>query len=68
MSAADTEIVELRLRRVRALLTALPCVAQVAERTGISIGSVCQDIELMAHEELTRVVAVLGTDVLNREC
>jgi len=67
MTAAGTEIVEVRLRRVRSLLTALPCVAGIADE-GINVGAVCEDLELMAHEELTRVMAVLGTEVLNRDC
>jgi hypothetical protein len=66
MSATDTQIVEVRLRRIRSLLTALPCVASGDE--GIDRGGVCEDLELMAQEEMGKVMAVLGTDVLNRDC
>ena len=66
MSAADTQIVEVRLRRIRAILTALPCVASGDE--GVDRGGVCEELELMAQGEFTKVMAVLGTEVLNRDC
>ncbi|WP_428665089.1 hypothetical protein [Reyranella sp.] len=67
MSASHTLTVERRIGRVRAILVALQCVAAKAD-DGFSAGAICEDLELMAQEELTKVAAALGTDVLDRAC
>jgi hypothetical protein len=35
---------------------------------GIADGPFCEDLEIMAQEELGRVEAVLGPEVLNADC
>jgi len=64
---ADMLTVERRIGRVRAILIALQSIACKAE-DGFAAGSVCEDLELMAQEEMGKVVAVLGNEVLNRDC
>jgi hypothetical protein len=67
MSATDTTTVERRLGRIRSILTALSCVAAKADE-GICIGVVCEELELMAQVEMSKVIGVLGTEVLDRDC
>ena len=66
-NAADMLTVERRIGRVRAILIALQSVAHKVDE-GVAAGPVCEDLELMAQQELGKVVAVLGTEVLNRDC
>jgi len=65
MSAAET--VEHRLGKVRAFIVAL---ASVAERDGARNDdeATAVHLEILAKEELDKVSAALGVDVLNRDC
>ncbi|WP_428660451.1 hypothetical protein [Reyranella sp.] len=67
MSTPDMLTVEHRIGRVRSILTGMQTIARNAD-DGIDVGSICEDLELMAQEEMTKVMAVLGTEVLNRDC
>ncbi|WP_428673815.1 hypothetical protein [Reyranella sp.] len=59
--------VERRIGRVRAILTGMQSIARNAD-DGFDVGSVCEELELMAQEELGKITAVLGTEVLDRRC
>ena len=52
--------------RSRAILMALPCVADEGGE-GFNVGATCQQLKLMAQEEIGKVVSVLGTKVLDRD-
>ena len=67
MTSTDTVTVEHRLRRIRSILTALPCVAAKGDE-GVCVGAVCEELELMAQVEMGKVIAALGTEVFNRDC
>lgn len=45
---------------------ALPCVADEGGE-GFNVGATCQQLKLMAQEEIGKVVSVLGTKVLDRD-
>ena len=64
---STTETVENRLGRVRALIVAL---ASVAERDGVRTedGTTAVHLEILAQQELNKVGAALGVDVLNKDC
>ena len=67
MIATNTMIVEERLRRVKALMAGMGAIALASDEFP-GRGSSCATLEVMAAEELGKVVAVLGTEVLNRDC
>jgi len=62
-----TLTVERLLGRVRAILVAMQSIAHRADE-GVAPGPFCEDLELMAQEELGKVAATLGTEVLDRAC
>lgn len=66
MSAAETSIVEVRLRRIKAILVALPCVALKGDDCG-GMADISAELGAMAAEEMAKVEAVLGAEVLNRD-
>lgn len=65
MSAGNT--VEHRLGRARALMIAMAAVAERRDGMVPDVGT-CVYLEIMAGEELDKVVAVLGAETLNRDC
>jgi hypothetical protein len=67
MNATNTMIVEERLRRVKALMAGMGAIALASDEFP-GRGSSCVTLEIMAAEEMAKVVSVLGTDVLNRDC
>ncbi|MPZ33030.1 MAG: hypothetical protein GEV13_18905 [Rhodospirillales bacterium] len=68
MSAPDdTLTVEHRIARIRAILMALPCIADKGG-DGFDVGATCEHLEMMAQEEMGKVVAALGKEVLDKDC
>jgi hypothetical protein len=63
MSAADTMTVEERLDRAKALMIEMQAIA-VAGDDFPGRGIACTTLEIMAAEELAKVRAALGTEVL----
>ena len=59
--------VEHRLGRVKALMVAMQAIA-VAGDDFPGRGNACTHLEIMAADEMAKVFAVLGTEVLNRDC
>jgi hypothetical protein len=59
----DTATVEERLGRVKAVMVAMQAIAVAGDR-----GNACTHLEIMAADEMAKVWAVLGIEVLNRDC
>jgi hypothetical protein len=63
----DTATVEERLGRVKAVMVAMQAIAVAGDKLP-GRGSACTHLEIMAADEMAKVWAVLGAEVLNRNC
>jgi hypothetical protein len=66
MNASDTEIVESRLARARALVVAIESV--VARNDGFDPAETAGWLKIMAFDELDRVTSAPAGEALNRRC
>jgi hypothetical protein len=66
--SAFTAPVEERLARAKALLLSMECVAARGGDLPADVAEVCGWLRAMAHDELEKVQAVLGFDVMTRDC
>lgn len=67
MSAGDTLSIEERLDRVTAVMVAMETIAVHGDKFP-GRGTVCATLGIMAAEEMAKVRAALGTEVMNHEC
>ena len=68
MSARDTLTVEGRLARVKAVMEAMQSVTAAGDDFQGNAAETCGWLRMMAAEEMAKVKAALGTEVLNRDC
>jgi hypothetical protein len=66
MSAVDVLTVEERLDRVTAVMVAMEMIAVAGDKTP-GHGTACATLGAIADEEMTKVRAALGAEVLNQD-
>lgn len=64
---ADKASVEHRLGRIKATMVAMQAIAAAGDDFP-GRGVACEFLEIMAAEEMAKVKAALGTEVLDRDC
>lgn len=64
----DTDTVESRLARVKAVIEAMQAVAAAGDAFQGNAAGTCGWLHMMAADELRKMTAALGVEVLNRDC